>query len=283
LRLRLLLTNVLYTGAVAYKGVVYAGEHPAIIDQQIWEAVNAQLGLSRARQRGRSPRRQNAWLEQLLYCGECGGAMIPTGTVKDGHRYRYYVCKSARQSRREACAQGQVAAVDLETSLIRHLEPVLGNQLSAPILQQAIERVTYEGAARRVAISLRGGTRSEYHLPEPVRQGVRRALAEGSGRIPRISRLMALAIGMEQRLREGSVANFGELAEVGQISLPRLSQILRLTDLAPSIQEQLLLLPPTRSGADAVTETDLRKLARVTDWELQQQQFRSLLGSRQPS
>ena len=117
----------------------------------------------------------------------------------------------------------------------------------------------------------------------PVRRGVRRALAESSGRVPRISRLMALAIRMEQLLREGSVASSRALAEAGQISLPRLSQILRLADLAPSIQEQLLLLPPTRSGADPVTETDLRKLAKVMDWESQQKQFRLLLKSREPS
>ena len=191
-KLRLLLANVLYRGAVCHKGVCYAGEHQAIVDQQMWEKVNAQLEPGTASQQGRSHRRQDALLNNLLYCGECNAPMIPTCTLKAGQRYRYYICKAARQSRRQACAQRQVAAMDLEPSLTRHLEPMLGNQLSAPILQQAVERITYEGGTRRVSISLRGGTRSEYNLPEATRPGVRRATADGTGRVPRISRLMGI-------------------------------------------------------------------------------------------
>ena len=87
--------------------------------------------------------------------------MMPTYAVKDGQRYRYYVCTAARRSRKDGCAQRQVAAVDLEPSLMRHLEPTLGTRLSAPIIQQEIERITYEAITRRVTIGLRGGTQTE--------------------------------------------------------------------------------------------------------------------------
>jgi hypothetical protein len=94
---------------------------------------------------------------------------------------------------------------------------------------------------------------------------------------------MALAIRLECLVREGSFDSYRDLAAVGQISLSRLSQILRLLDLAPSIQEQLLFLPPTMSGVDPVTERDVRALARVVDWERQQNEFRALMNWRQPS
>jgi hypothetical protein len=60
---------------------------------------------------------------------------------------------------------------------------------------------------------------------------------------------MALAIRFDALLSEGAVRNHRELAEAGQVSRARLSQILQLNHLAPEIQEQLLFLPPTRQVA----------------------------------
>jgi site-specific DNA recombinase len=43
--LRMLLSNVLYKGAVSHKGTLYAGEHEPIVDPVVWEKVNTQLEL----------------------------------------------------------------------------------------------------------------------------------------------------------------------------------------------------------------------------------------------
>ena len=203
--------------------------------------------------------------------------MIPTYVTKAGQRYRYYVCATARGSKREGCAQRRIAAADLETSVTRQLERVLGYQVSTPVLQDLVERITYEGNRREVRICLRDGTWSEYVLPEAIR---RRKLDASMGRVPRISRLMALAIRIEALVREGAVASYRDLAEVGQISPARMSQILRLADLAPSIQEELLFLPRVTRGADPVTESDLRQVVRVLDWESQRKQFKALVHCR---
>jgi hypothetical protein len=96
------------------------------------------------------------------------------------------------------------------------------------------------------------------------------------GRTPRISRLMALAIRFDGLLSEGAVRNHRELAEAGQVSRARLSQILQLNHLAPEIQEQLLFLPPTRQGFDRLLERHVRAVARLVDWEGQKQRFRVL-------
>jgi hypothetical protein len=67
---------------------------------------------------------------------------------------------------------------------------------------------------------------------------------KSAGRIPRISRLMALAIRFEQMLRDGVVADQAELARLGHVTRARMTQIMNLLSLAPEIQEEILFLPP---------------------------------------
>jgi hypothetical protein len=174
-----------------------------------------------------------------------------------------------------------LAALDIEASVAVHLEPVLGSGLSSPLVHQALERVVYDGSTRSVSLRLRDGTRWKYTLPVPVRPGVRCAGTKDNGRVPRVSRLMALAIRLEQLIQEGSASNVSELLRAGQISRPRLSQILRLTDLAPAIQEEILFLPKIRAGRDPIPERALRQLTQVPDWDAQVKQFRSLVASLQ--
>ena len=69
-----------------------------------------------------------------------------------------------------------------------------------------------------------------------------------AGRIPRISKLMALAIRYDRLLREGVVADQTELARLAKVTQPRMTQIMNLLHLAPDIQEELLHLPRVTSG-----------------------------------
>ena len=63
------------------------------------------------------------------------------------------------------------------------------------------------------------------------------------GRVPRISRFMALAIRFEQLIQAGEVTDYAELARLGHVTRARITQIMNLRLLAPDIQEQLLFLP----------------------------------------
>lgn len=84
--------------------------------------------------------------------------------------------------------------------------------------------------------------------------------------VPRISRLMALAIKYQGMLDRGEVAGITELARLCHVTQPRMSQILNLNLLCPSIQEQLLFLPPHASGKQAIHERKLRAVCREVDW-----------------
>jgi hypothetical protein len=64
-------------------------------------------------------------------------------------------------------------------------------------------------------------------------------IPEPQGHPPRISRLVALAHKLDALVRSGKIADYGELARLGHICPARLTQIMVLLHLAPSIQEYL--------------------------------------------
>jgi hypothetical protein len=98
------------------------------------------------------------------------------------------------------------------------------------------------------------------------------------GRVPRVSRLMALALRLDELVRTGQVASYSALAVLGQVTRARISQILSLLHLAPDIQEALFL-PPTLRGRDALILADLMPIAACMDWRKQRRLWRKLLPS----
>jgi hypothetical protein len=88
---------------------------------------------------------------------------------------------------------------------------------------------------------------------------------------------MALAIRFEQLLREGVVASYTELAALGHVTRPRVSQIMNLLQLAPDIQEEILFLPRTIHGRDPLQLRRLQPIAAVLDWRKQRQLWRELV------
>ena len=91
------------------------------------------------------------------------------------------------------------------------------------------------------------------------------------GRVPRVARLMALAIHCDRLVREGKVADLSALARFAHVTQPRMTQIMNLRHLAPDIQEELLLLPRITSGRDPIHEKMLRPIAAEADWARQRQ------------
>ncbi len=94
--------------------------------------------------------------------------------------------------------------------------------------------------------------------------------------VPRISRLLALALKMEQMIQEGTVKNFGELAHLGQVSRARITQVMNLLQLAPDIQEEILL---GNTPEDRLRESAIRKLSGVVRWSEQRDRWHQLLAA----
>ena len=99
------------------------------------------------------------------------------------------------------------------------------------------------------------------------------------GRVPRLARFLALALRLEQQLRQGVLRDCAEVARLGHVTRARVSQILSLINLAPDIQEAILFLPRTQRGRDPVILSDVLPIAMELDWKRQRRAWRRLAGN----
>ncbi len=124
--------------------------------------------------------------------------------------------------------------------------------------------------------------RRQFHLRQIHRQ--KRGRGEGrsptTGRVPRVARLLALAIHIDELIQRGDVAGYAQLARQVRVSRARIAQIVMLRYLAPDLQETILLLPRIQHGADPITERDLRPIAAQPDWRKQRQMWAALIDRR---
>lgn len=97
-----------------------------------------------------------------------------------------------------------------------------------------------------------------------------------AGRLPRVARLMALAIRFDGLVRGGAISDYAALARLGRVSRARVTQIMNVLMLAPDIQEDLLFLPRTLEGRDPIHLRQLQPIAAAEDWRDQRQLWRKL-------
>ena len=93
------------------------------------------------------------------------------------------------------------------------------------------------------------------------------------GRVPRVSKLMALALHLDGLMQSGAVSSYAELGRLGHVSRARICQIMNLTCLAPDLQEALLFLPRTQRGRDRIILADLQPIAALLDWRQQRRRW----------
>ena len=168
-----LLTNAVYSGRIEHKGVFYEGEHPAIIESAVWERVNAELRGARRTEKSLVTVPQVALLKGLLYCGTCNLPMMPTYTSKGDRRFRYYVCRMAKNNGRNSCPTKSVAARLIEGSVVDQVRLALGSEkaraelnvsdaewqsfgedLPEEFIRSTVRRVVYEGVTGAVSLEL---------------------------------------------------------------------------------------------------------------------------------
>ena len=95
-------------------------------------------------------------------------------------------------------------------------------------------------------------------------------------RVPRITRLLALALKFEELIRSGAVSNYTVLAQLGRVSRSRITQMTGLLNLAPDIQEEILFLRPEEAQQLRISEPSVRKLSATLMWDQQREQWRRL-------
>jgi len=88
--------------------------------------------------------------------------------------------------------------------------------------------------------------------------------------------LLALALKFEKLIGTGAVSNYATLAQAGQVSRSRVTQMTGLLNLAPDIQEEILFLRAEEAQQFRISEPSIRKLTATLLWSQQREQWRNL-------
>lgn len=122
-----LLSNPLYVGNIAHKGQIYPGRHQAIIDRDIWDAVQQQLSDNTATRHSSSNTKNPSLLTGLIY-DETGDRLSPSHANKKGQRYRYYISHRLIQTARKNNDGWRIPAKTLENAILNALQKLLSDE-----------------------------------------------------------------------------------------------------------------------------------------------------------
>ena len=129
-----LLRNRFYIGEVKFKGEILPGEQPAILERDLFEAVQAKL-TEQANNHTTARMQSEALLTGRLF-DDRGNRMGPTHARKGGIKYRYYLSSALVDGRPdEAGTVNRVPAVEIEAVVARSVREHLK-------LPQAVEDKT---------------------------------------------------------------------------------------------------------------------------------------------
>jgi DNA invertase Pin-like site-specific DNA recombinase len=141
------LRNPLHAGLVQSGGVLFPGEHDAIVAPEDFRRVQELLGRPRC---GLPPRAlvPGYLLRGRLYCGACSTLMSPASTRRGNREYRYYRCLKRDKEGSAGCTGGPMPAKGIEDFVIERLRHTLANGgLVSEVVGAMRERVTKTTAA----------------------------------------------------------------------------------------------------------------------------------------
>jgi DNA invertase Pin-like site-specific DNA recombinase len=157
--LYLLLQNRTYRGEAVHKNNAYPGEHKAIIDKPLWDAVQTVLSENRIERASGTNSKAPSLLTGLLF-DETGERLTPTWSVKKGKRYRYYVSTSlVKGGSNVPSTRRRIPAGDLETILIERLRKFLSSRKE---LLGALDEAHLDKAGHRQLIDRGEQTAAEF-------------------------------------------------------------------------------------------------------------------------
>ena len=118
-------------------------------------------------------------------------------------------------------------------------------------------------------------------VPRPPRRRQRSALRRDSTAFSLV-RVLVLAHQIEDTIQQGSAADYADVAQQLGFSRARVSQIVSLTSLAPSIQEFILTAHVTADPELLVrlSERKLRPVAAELDWSKQRAMLHAIKAER---
>jgi site-specific DNA recombinase len=156
------LRNRFYIGEVVFKGEVFPGEQPAIIDRELFDAVQAKLNDQRNNHRAARARSGSLLIGRIY--DDRGNRMSPSHVSKQGIKYRYYLSSPLLHGQPERVGSvRRVPAAEVEalvgSAVRQHLED------SAEIADRDLIRnhvVRVEIQADQLVLELKAAASSRY-------------------------------------------------------------------------------------------------------------------------
>ena len=125
-----LLSNPIYIGEIHHKGQAHAGNHPAIIDRAIWDAVQQMLATNRQGERSGSRARSPSLLAGRIV-DQHGEPLVAAHACKGKVRYRYYVSRSLQHAPDAHPTDGlRIPAREIEAAVVTSLAAALDDPLA---------------------------------------------------------------------------------------------------------------------------------------------------------
>jgi DNA invertase Pin-like site-specific DNA recombinase len=242
-----LLNSRIYIGEVPHKDKWHPGEHPPIIAQAMFEAVQAKLASNSVTRKNR--RAESGALLMGKLFDDRDNRMSPSYSTKSGVRYRFYVSTALLRGRKsEAGSLSRMSAIELEASVLRavrdnrHEDDQLSN---AELIETCVERVTV--SKRRIVVTMRqlsADDAQELIIPWALRPtntaSIEHHGAENRKPDPKLVHALARARARMQNLIDGRFASLEALAQSESAHPKMLGQELRLAFLAPDLVEAIL-------------------------------------------
>jgi site-specific DNA recombinase len=262
-----ILQNRIYLGEITHRDESFAGQHQAIVAQELWDKVQARLAANNQARRNGSSAKCPSLLSALIY-DELGNRFTPSHAVKNGKRYRYYVSQAAIHHRTGAKGPSRIPGHDIEDLVCRRLRTLLG----APNeLLKLVTSLTDEGMDSQAVIGAGQALSSAWESESSV--SIRQFLHDV------VARVVVLETGIQVLVRTGALIR--ELlrypgsprnVKVRKILAADKAEDLITLDIDTRLKrcggEVRLVLP-----ADSVEETKRRPLpslikaiARAHDW-----------------
>ncbi len=116
-----MLANPLFIGRIRHRDLVHPGQHAAIVDPGLWQAVQDRLAANRVSRSLRQAARAPSPLAGRLLDPE-GRTMRPSHAKSNGRRYRYYVSADLVEGSVATGATGwRIPAAEIEAAVARTL------------------------------------------------------------------------------------------------------------------------------------------------------------------
>ncbi|MCK1379359.1 recombinase family protein, partial [Bradyrhizobium sp. 24] len=172
-----LLKNRIYIGETHHSGKWFKGEHEAMMDRQLFDAVQQQLK-SNTVKRKIAFSESGALLQGKIF-DDKGNLMGPSFSSKNGVRYRFYVSRALRGRKHNAGSVTRISAPEIESLVKASFEERFGLPIEQAI--NNVERIVVSANSIQVSLTASRSKDRQIDIPwTPQPKGTARVQLAGS-------------------------------------------------------------------------------------------------------